>query len=97
MHECDCCKSEVHAVNEHDLCFSCACVQQCAAIIEDETELDANASVDLAMELMGLVRSRILERLLDDGGVPAGIHRRRETGDGSARPGTLKNRSDVDD
>jgi peroxiredoxin family protein len=25
-------------------------------------------SVDLAMELMGLVRSRILERLLDDGG-----------------------------
>jgi hypothetical protein len=53
--------------------------------------------VDLAMELMGLVRSRILERLLDDGGVPAGIHRRRETGDGSARPGTLKNRSDVDD
>jgi hypothetical protein len=68
MHECDCCKSEVHAVNEHDLFFSCACVQQCAAIIEDETELDANASVDLAMELMGLVRSRILERLLDDVG-----------------------------
>jgi hypothetical protein len=87
MHKCDCCKDEVHAVDEHGLCFSCACVQHCATIIEDDTELDANASIDLAVELMGLVQSRILERRCCY--APAGVRRRCEAGDDAGKPGAL--------
>jgi hypothetical protein len=38
-----------------------------AAMIECETDLDGNASVDLAVDLITHVKSRILERLLEDG------------------------------
>jgi antitoxin HigA-1 len=67
MHNCDCCKNEVHAVDEDGLCFSCEAVQMFAAMIECETDLDGNASVDLAVDLITHVKSRILERLLEDG------------------------------
>jgi hypothetical protein len=67
MHKCNCCKNEVYAVDEDGLCFSCACIQDCAAIIEDDAELEANGSVDLAVELLRLVQLRILERLVDTG------------------------------
>ena len=66
MHNCDCCKNEVHAVDEDGLCFSCEAVQMFAAMIECETDLDGDASVDLAVDLVTHVKSRILE-LLEDG------------------------------
>jgi hypothetical protein len=60
MHSCDCCKNEVHAVDEDGLCFSCGAVQMFVAMIEGETDLDGNTSVDLAVDLMTHVKSRIL-------------------------------------
>jgi hypothetical protein len=38
-----------------------------AAMIECGTDLDGNASVDLAVDLITHVKSRIPERLLEDG------------------------------
>jgi hypothetical protein len=71
MHKCDCCKNNVHAVDERGLCFSCACIQEFAEVIDDKIALDADASVDLAVILTGLVQCRILERLVDAGAPPA--------------------------
>jgi hypothetical protein len=67
MHTCDCCKREVHSVDELDLCFACEAVQAFAAMIEDATDLDINSSLDLAADLVEHLQSRILERLIDAG------------------------------
>jgi hypothetical protein len=67
MHNCDCCENEVHAVDEDGLCFSARPSKKFDATIEGETDLDGNASFDLAVDLMTHVKSRILERLLEDG------------------------------
>jgi hypothetical protein len=48
-------------------CFSCEAVQMFATIIECETDLDGDASVDLAVDLITHVKSRIFERLIEDG------------------------------
>jgi hypothetical protein len=59
----DCCEEEVHQIDEHKLCFSCALVQDFANIIEEKTEdLCPNCVLDLASELVEHARDRILTR-----------------------------------
>lgn len=65
MIKCDCCNEQVRQVNEIGLCFSCGLVQAFATHIEEQTELSDDAAVDLAADLVSLVRSRILERGMD--------------------------------
>ena len=64
---CDCCKEPAQHLDEIGLCFVCGCVQTFASMIEETTDLDGDAAVDLASDLVEDLRSRILERLLDRG------------------------------
>ena len=67
MQTCDCCKQEMHAIDESGLCFACDAVQTFATMIEDATDLDSNSSLELASDLVEHLQSRILERLIDAG------------------------------
>jgi len=58
---CDCCKAEVHRVDEDGLCFGCETVQSFVSIIGEQAGVSGDAAVDLACELAEHVRSRILE------------------------------------
>jgi cytochrome c553 len=58
---CDCCKETMRAIDEDGLCFNCALVQRFATIIDEQTDLDRDAAVDLACELADCARSHILE------------------------------------
>ena len=65
MTKCDCCKEQVKQVGEDRLCFSCDLVREFVNYIEDQTELCADLALELASDLVELVRSRILERGMD--------------------------------
>ena len=67
LQKCDCCKHDVHAVDERGLCFACEAVQAFAAMIEDATNLDSNDCIDPPSDLVEHLQSRILERLVDAG------------------------------
>lgn len=62
---CDCCKEEVHALDEEALCFDCGLVQRFATIIEDATNVDDRIAVDVACDLAEWVKDAILRRSAD--------------------------------
>ena len=64
--KCDCCKATVSVVDQRSLCFSCDLVQTFASIIEEQTDLNGDALIDLAGDLSEYVQARILE-IRDEG------------------------------
>ena len=63
---CSCCQEKVNTVDEQGLCFGCDLVQTFTVIVEEATDLDVDAAVDLACKLTEYTQARILE-LRDDG------------------------------
>lgn len=65
--ECDCCKLQVQTVNEDGLCFSCDAFHTFASIIKEGTDLNEDATFDLAGDLHEHILSAILDRLQSPG------------------------------
>lgn len=64
-HKCDCCKEEVHNVDEYGLCVSCDIVQTIAPMLEEAVGLCGDHAVDLACDIGEVVQSIILHRMID--------------------------------
>jgi hypothetical protein len=63
QHRCSCCRLSVQIVNKNGRCFACNTFQTFATIIEENTELTDEQSLDLAGELQESILSEIIERL----------------------------------
>lgn len=64
--KCQCCQQKVSTVDEQGLCFACDLVQTFSQVIEEETDLEIDAAIDIACKLVEYAQARILE-LRDDG------------------------------
>jgi hypothetical protein len=64
---CICCRQSVQIVNKDGLCFACNTIQTFATIIEEQTNLTDEESLDLAGELQESILSAIIDRLLVPG------------------------------
>ena len=63
QHRCSCCRLSVQIFNKNGLCFACNTFQTFATIIEENTELTDEQSLDLAGELQETILSEIIDRL----------------------------------
>ena len=63
QHTCNFCRQSVQIVNKDGLCFACNTFQTFATIIEENTELTDEESLDLAGELQESILSEIIDRL----------------------------------
>jgi hypothetical protein len=63
--ECDCCKHQVHAVDDIGLCVSCEITQTVLTSLADKVDLGQDDAINLASDIAELVQSIILERLID--------------------------------
>jgi hypothetical protein len=69
VNKCDCCKRQMHRVDTDGLCLVCLGIHSFTAVIKERTELNANDSLDLAIDLMEKLQSAILEWLVDERGL----------------------------